>query len=517
MLQNNSSQRGAGRRVNLGWVCSALACVLLAAGLGACSSSGAGAQAAPPSTSGAPQTKPVLVEPNASALPRQWWLGPLMWLPVKSFQDSNGDGTGDLRGVIRHLDALRDAGVRGLVLSHLVATAAGDAQAVMDHRRVDPTIGTLEDFDALVQEAHARGIAVMADYVLNHSALEHPHFQQSYADPKNAYRQWYVWSIARPLGWEVGGANPWIPSAQGRGHYYAGLGAKLPEYNFRNRSVIAFHADNLRHWLNRGLDGVHLSGVDRLVENGPQAWSDQPQSRDVVGYLGDQVRAYPGRHVVCDAPTAPQVHGDAAICGAALAHDLKGVLQRAVRNDPAAMRAALDYWRKAPRTMTVMSSSGGADKANASIMDDDWRAMTSTLQAMMPGTPWLQHGVDIDVTGATLQAQTSVQRDLNALRNSRPSVARGTLEQVQVQGSLSSFMRVLDGERTLVVTNSGNTRAEADIVGLPRRARLVPLHPKRTGSSFVAEVMLVDTGGRTTVAMPARSVRVFSVEAAPRS
>jgi alpha-amylase len=488
---------------------------------------------APPGVLGAgePDAKPVLMVPNASALPRGWWQGALLQVPVRRFQDSNGDGVGDLRGVIQRLDALRDMGVRGLVLSSLAAIAGDDTEAVIDHRRIDPALGTTADFDALLREAHGRGMGVMLDYGLNHSAATHRHFEQAVADAKSNYRQWYVWSLARPVGWEVSGENPWYPAASkpwqgdspglgwlgggGRDFYFASLGPKLPDYNFRNRQVLAFHADNLRFWLNRGVDGVRFTGVNRLVENGPNAWFDQPQSRDVAGHLSDRVRAYPGRHVVCDATGSPQIHADAAFCGGAIAHDLSEPLQRAARGDAAAMRAVFEYWRRSPRSMAVTATPVAAlapDAAVAALA----APIAAALQVLMPGTPWLVHGVDVDHAPGALEAQTSMYRELLAVRNARVSVQSGTFETVTLQRGLSGFLRIADNERTLVLINQGRSSVEVDLSSLPKRARMTPLYPRQGGSSFVAEVLLIDNNGKVSVNMPPGAVRVFDIEVRSR-
>lgn len=143
---------------------------------------------------------------------------------VRSWRDSNGDGIGDLNGLTQTLDHLQDLGVKGIWLMPITTSADHDhGYATTDFRNIDPDYGTLADFDALIKAAHARGIGVIMDYVLNHSASDHPFFQDSLRNPQSPYRNWYEWRQEKPrvgtfgaatLGWSRPRAATWPPSAR---------------------------------------------------------------------------------------------------------------------------------------------------------------------------------------------------------------------------------------------------------------------------------------------------------------
>ncbi len=208
-----------------------------------------------------------------------------MQISVRAYQDSDGDGVGDLRGLIRRLDHLKDLGVRGVLLMPIAPSADRDRpDAVTDYRAIDPAYGSLADFDELIREAHARGIGVILDYAVNHSAAEHPLFVQARSAASNPFRDWYLWSQ---------------PAQR----------ADRPSFNLRNPKVVAWHLDNLRYWLNRGVDGFRFDAMSHLIENDPTRGNSQPESHRLASLLAEAVRAYPNRYVVCEAGSNPQVYG----------------------------------------------------------------------------------------------------------------------------------------------------------------------------------------------------------------
>eukprot|EP01136_Pigoraptor_vietnamica_P030952 Opistho-1_new@90878 len=137
---------------------------------------------------------PVPARPSPSALKPGWEHGAFIEIFVRGYQDSDGDGIGDLRGLTSRLDYLKDLGVTGIWLMPITASADRDhGYATTDFRSLEPQYGTLADFDELLRQAHRRGIGVIIDYVINHSAATHPLFQQASQGPANPYRDWFVW------------------------------------------------------------------------------------------------------------------------------------------------------------------------------------------------------------------------------------------------------------------------------------------------------------------------------------
>lgn len=473
---------------------------------------------------------PVLMVPGDSPLPREWQRGTVLQIDLQSPSDEASQVGGRLQALTKRLDGFKALGVRAVLLSvPMPHSGQGSAAAVTDYRSVDPSLGTLDDFDALLREAHARGIGVMIDYVLNHASVQHPMFRQARDNVRSPYREWFVWSTPAPTDWVVDGRNPWhAPAAAGgsvarsaTGHHYGVFGPATADFNFRLAKVQTFHADNLRFWLNRGVDGVRFLGVEYLVERGPREWFDLPQSRDLAGLLADVVRTYPRRHVVCDGKTAAGVWADAAICGGALSQEQTAVYVRAARGDASALRSLSSPSGQRIQGLGVAFTT--PDTRNERLWKQVEADVSSYLLAsatalLMPATPYLWQGDERgppqpDVPGQDQPTPTAMQlQDLMQLRQLRPSLERGSYEQSFVRGSVLGFQRGHELERTLVVVNVGQRRAEVDVTGLPRRARLAPIFPRRAGSAYVAEVLLADAAGRISITVPPRSVRLFDIE-----
>jgi len=196
---------------------------------------------------------------------------------VRSFRDSDGDGIGDLAGVIEKLDHLNDGnpetagdlGVDVLWLMPVSPSPSYHGYDVTDYRGIEPDYGTAEDMKKLVAEAHARGIRIIVDLVMNHSSSGHPWFEAS-KDPASDKRGWYVWSD-EPLEWGRpwgGKDNTWHPS--GKAWYYGLFWSGMPDLNYTNPAVRAEMTEVGTWWLNEmGVDGYRLDAVRYIVETGP--------------------------------------------------------------------------------------------------------------------------------------------------------------------------------------------------------------------------------------------------------
>ncbi|RME08821.1 MAG: alpha-glucosidase [Anaerolineae bacterium] len=194
-----------------------------------------------------------------------WWKTTTIYhIYPRSFQDSNGDGVGDLRGVIRRLDYIRDLGFETIWLSPFFDSPQRDGgYDVRDYCGVAPEYGTLADADDLIAEAHARGMRVLFDLVLNHTSDEHPWFRESRQSRQNPRRSWYIWRDGRgrkpPNNWKsfVGGSG-WHFDPQTQQWYYASFLPFQPDLNYRNPQVKEAMFDVARFWLARGVDGFRL-------------------------------------------------------------------------------------------------------------------------------------------------------------------------------------------------------------------------------------------------------------------
>ena len=195
-----------------------------------------------------------------------WWRGASIYqVYPRSFQDSNGDGIGDLPGITRRLDHIASLGVDAVWISPFFKSPMADmGYDVSDYRDVDPMFGTLADFDGLLARAHELGLKIIIDQVLNHTSDQHAWFKESRADRTNAKADWFVWADPKPDGtapnnWlSVFGGPAWEWDAR-RGQYYMhGFLASQPDLNFHNTEVQDAVLDAVRFWLDRGVDGFRL-------------------------------------------------------------------------------------------------------------------------------------------------------------------------------------------------------------------------------------------------------------------
>ena len=212
----------------------------------------------------------------------EWWRGAVLYqVYPRSFQDSDGDGVGDLKGLIRRLDHIAGLGVDGLWLSPVFASPMKDfGYDVSDYCAIDPLFGTLDDFDTLVAEVHARGLKLIIDQVYAHTSDAHDWFRASRQDRTNARSDWYVWADAKadgspPNNWQsVFGGAAWTWDAR-RGQYYMhNFLASQPQLNVRHPEVQDTLLDVSRFWLDRGVDGFRLDAINFAVHDA--ALTDNP-------------------------------------------------------------------------------------------------------------------------------------------------------------------------------------------------------------------------------------------------
>ncbi len=250
---------------------------------------------------------------------------------VRGYQDSDGDGVGDLQGLISRLDYLQGLGIKGIWLMPVFESADNDhGYAVADYRAIESDYGTMADFEALLVAAHARGIAIIVDYVINHAASTNPLFLDATTGPANDHYDWFVWSDTRPTGWSTFAGDPWRNN--GNGWYYAVFSARMPDWNLENPEVVAYHQDNLRFWLNKGVDGFRFDAVGVLFENGATGWSNQPENHVLLGNLQNVVMGYTKRYMVCEAPDDPRAFAAQSSCGSAFAFPVPGLIFASIRN-----------------------------------------------------------------------------------------------------------------------------------------------------------------------------------------
>lgn len=208
-----------------------------------------------------------------------WWNDTVFYeVFVRSFYDSDGDGIGDIQGLIQKLDYLNDGdpatqtdlGITGLWLMPIFPSPSYHGYDVTDYRSINPDYGTMEDFELLIKEAHKRGIRVVIDFVINHTSTDHPWFKDARSGADSSYRDWYLWSDEKLT--YLGPWNQTVWHGNYDGSYYYGIfWSGMPDLNYQNQDVTdeIFHIAD--YWLSDvGVDGFRVDGARHLIEEGKE-------------------------------------------------------------------------------------------------------------------------------------------------------------------------------------------------------------------------------------------------------
>ncbi|HEY8970044.1 MAG TPA: alpha-amylase family glycosyl hydrolase [Puia sp.] len=259
-----------------------------------------------------------------------WWQDGLIYqIYPRSFQDSNGDGIGDLRGVMRRLDYLKGLGIKAIWISPIYPSPMADfGYDISDYTGIWPTFGTMADFDELLQRIHEAGMKLILDLVPNHSSDEHPWFQESRSSRDNPKRNWYIWRDPKPDGsppnnWlSVFGGSAWEWDEKTKQYYYHAFLVKQPDLNWRNPEVEKAMLDIMRFWLDKGVDGFRVDAMWHLIKDKqlrdnphnpdyeptmatynqllPVYSTDQPEMHDIIARMRDLLDQYQQRLMIAE-------------------------------------------------------------------------------------------------------------------------------------------------------------------------------------------------------------------------
>jgi alpha-glucosidase len=471
-----------------------------------------------------------------------WWQrGAIYQIYPRSFADTNGDGVGDLRGVLGKLDYLQALGVEGIWLSPFYRSPMADfGYDVADYCDVDPRFGTLADFDALVEGAHARGLRVVVDWVPNHTSDQHPWFR----DPDK--RHWYVWRD-RPNGWQAqfrrGGPAWSFDPASGQWWLHSFL-PQQPDLNWDEPEVEAAMHEVLRFWLARGVDGFRIDVVYRIAkdpdlrDNEPDRRHDQdwptmhprlrrirsvleeyggdhmavgelylPTQADLVPYInsGDELHLVHNFHFFLLPWSAQEFRETLNEFHSLLApgawpawclnnHDHSRVATRygrerarvaalvllTLRGTPFLFQGEELGLQDVPIPPDLVVDVDGRDPQRAPI---PWGPGHNA--GFTTGTPWLPMAADADRVNAAVQAENphsvlNLYRALLALRRAEPDLQAGA--QRFVESGHPDVLSYARGDRFVVAANFGREVAEVEVTDAAEVA--VDTGLRRTGDAF---------------------------------
>ena len=373
----------------------------------------------PPATPPAPAEKPRTFD--------SWANGAVFYeVFVRSFQDSNGDGKGDLPGLISRLDYLNDGkpgteqdlGVDALWLMPVFASPSYHGYDTTDYERVNPDYGTNEDLSRLCTEAHRRGMHVVVDLVLNHTSNKHPWFVDSASGPTSPKRNWYVWSptdLHWPQPWNAAGST-WH---QRNGAWYYGLfWAGMPDLNFRNPEVRKEAMRLAALWLGRGVDGFRLDAARHLIEDGPgDGQNDTPETHAFWKEFAASVRTVrPDAVLIGEAWTetpkiAPYYGSTEAVPGGdelplnfdfpLAKHLVEGVEMGEAKGIAQTLRDVAALYP--PGATDVPFLTNHDMRRVASVLKGDPGKLRSAAAVLLtlPGTPFLYYGEEIGLLNGT--------------------------------------------------------------------------------------------------------------------
>ena len=512
--------------------------IVLALILASCTSSptpspaGSGSPAAPGSTEASPEAStPAAASASACAAPATlpWWNDRVFYeVFVRSFQDSDGDGIGDLKGLTSRLDYLNDGdpattsdlGVTGIWLMPIAESPSYHGYDVTDYTKVEPDYGTVDDFRTLVTEAHKRGIAVITDLVLNHTSVEHPWFVDSAAKGA-AHADWYLWSDTDPGVTRTDGTPVWHQK-DGR-WYYGYFWEGMPDLNLANPAVTAELDRVADTWLALGVDGFRLDAIRYYLENGPQLEDLDASKAWLTSFREHVDGGKPDAMLVGEAYTDTNASAS-WVPAANLTFDFgyaMGILASVKSYSAAPATLALgDSLAAYPSGQNgVFLTNHDQPRVMAELADPGLAKAAATVLLTSPGVPFLYYGEEVGLDGTKPDEQIrtpmpwtakgpgvgfttgapweppsagfetanvagqdknptsllAAYRTLIRLRAGHPALARGaaTVLTASDTGVLGVLRRSTD-ETVLVMTNFGITPVKAPSVDLTPAAGCLP-------------------------------------------
>lgn len=357
-----------------------------------------------------------------------WWQHGIIYeIYPRSFQDSNGDGVGDLDGILQRLDYLVWLGVDAIWISPIYPSPMADfGYDVADYCGIDPLFGTMEDFDRLLAEVHRRGLKMILDFVPNHTSDQHPWFLESRSSRENPKRDWYLWRD-EPNNWLSNfGGSGWEWDEITRQYYYHSFLKQQPDLNWRNPAVQAAMFDVLRFWLQRGVDGFRVDVMwlmikdDQFRDNPPNPGyrpgqpsshrllplynSNRPEIHDLVARMRAVVDEFPERVLI------GEIYLPVEQLMSYYGTDLKGAnlpfnfhLLQCAWTAEAVKQVISDYYSALPKGAWPNWVLGNHDNARiATRVGRSEAPVAAMLLLTLPGTLTLYYGEEIGMTNVPI-------------------------------------------------------------------------------------------------------------------
>jgi oligo-1,6-glucosidase len=424
---------------------------------------------------------------------RTWWKESVVYqIYPRSFYDSNGDGVGDLRGIIHKLDYLKDLGVDVVWLSPVYKSPNDDnGYDISDYQDIMDEFGTMADWDELLEEMHGRGMRLLMDLVVNHTSDEHPWFVESRTSKDNPYRDWYIWRPgkdgAEPNNWAAAfGGSAWEYDETTKEYYLHLFSKKQPDLNWENPEVRAAIYDMMHWWLKKGIDGFRMDVINMIsktpgLPDAPVTTESRYQSPGqyvfhgprLLEFLGEMKREVLSKYDIFTVGEAPMVTTEH---GVDITHEETGPLNMLFQFehmgldtedshmlgkwqfkslDLLDLKRVMTSWQKELEGKgwnSLYLSNHDQPRAVSRFGDDgEYRGESAKLLAtflhMLHGTPYIYQGEEIGMTNAKFESIEDY-RDIETLNMYRDFVEERGIDPRTVMAMIYAKSR--DNARTPV-------------------------------------------------------------------
>ncbi|MFD1394092.1 alpha-glucosidase [Lacticaseibacillus jixianensis] len=405
---------------------------------------------------------------------KHWWQEAVVYqIYPRSFQDSNGDGIGDLRGIMQHLDYLQQLGVTVLWLSPVYQSPNDDnGYDISDYEAIMADFGTMADFDELLAAVHAHGMRLIMDLVANHTSDEHPWFKASRASLTNPYRDYYFWRD-RPNAWQSNFSGPaWQFDAKTKQYYLHLFSKKQPDLNWANAAMRQDIYAMMRRWLAKGIDGFRLDAINLIDKHGvPDDLTYFPRNgarvHDYLREMNQEVLSH--YDIMTVGETSDTVPEEALQYAGFDAHELNMLFQfdhMEVDFDPqfgkwqkhpwslVALKTILSRWQTvlAGKAWNSLYWNNHDQPRVVSRFGDDrpqYRVLSAKMLAavlhLMQGTPYIYQGEELGMTNVAFR-QLADYRDIETYNAYHEFVDSGQLTADQMMAGVHHGSR--DNART---------------------------------------------------------------------